>query len=128
MDDFRLIGDQGRYFGFTLITPALSPIFGQNPAFRTVEFERAGDILDETTYGVTNLGEADAAIPLRWRVEYTFSHEWQLPRVDLPNLERLYTMITTVPADRTRWHTLFPVSSPVYWTQNGGGARGGPGQ
>ncbi len=122
MDDFRLIGDQGRYFGFTLITPALSPIFGQNPAFRTVEFERAGDILDETTYGVTNLGEADAAIPLRWRVEYTFSHEWQLPRVDLPNLERLYAMITIVPADRTRWHTLFPVSSPVYWTQNGGGA------
>ena len=43
MDDFRLIGDQGRYFGFTLITPALSPIFGQNPAFRTVDFDRAGD-------------------------------------------------------------------------------------
>ncbi len=122
MDDFRLIGYQGRYFGFTLITPALSPIFGQNPAFRIVDFDRAGTILDETTYGVTNLGEADAAIPLHWQKEYTFSHEWQLPRVDLPNLERLYAMITTVPADRTQWHTLFAVSSPVYWTENGGGA------
>ena len=122
MDDFRLIGDHGRYFGFTLITPALSPIFGQNPAFRTVDFDRAGTILDETTYGVTNLGEADATIPLRWQVEYSFSDEWRLPRVDLPNLERLYAMITTVPADRAEWRTLFAVSSPVYWTENRGGA------
>jgi sphingomyelin phosphodiesterase acid-like 3 len=122
MDDFRLIGDGGVYSGFALITPALSPIFGQNPAYRTVVFDQAGGLLDQTTYGVTNLGEADAAIPPRWRIEYTFSQEWQLPRVDLASLEQLYTMITTVPADRTRWHTLFAVSSPVYWTQNRGGA------
>jgi sphingomyelin phosphodiesterase acid-like 3 len=118
MDDFRLIGDGNHYFGFTLITPALSPIFGQNPAFRSVVFDQAGGILDQTTFGVTNLGAADAAMPPRWRLEYTFSAEWQLPRVDLPSLEQLYTMIATVPKDRERWHTLFPVSSPVYWTEN----------
>lgn len=122
MDDFRLVGGGSGYFGFVLITPALSPIFGQNPSFRTVTFDRAGGILDETTFGVTNLGEAGATIPARWRVEYTFSREWQLPQVDLISLERLYAMITTVPEDRALWHTLFPVSSPVYWTQNPGGA------
>ena len=57
-------------------------------------------------------------MPPRWRLEYTFSAEWQLPRVDLPSLQQLYTMIATVPKDRERWHTLFPVSSPVYWTEN----------
>jgi sphingomyelin phosphodiesterase acid-like 3 len=122
MDDFRLVGDGSRYFGFVLITPALSPIFGQNPAFRTVTFDWAGSILDETTFGVTNLGEAGAAMPPRWRVEYTFSREWRLPRLDLASLEQLYAMITTVPEDRALWHTLFPVSSQVYWTQNRGGA------
>ncbi len=122
MDDFRLIGDGGAYSGFALITPALSPIFGQNPAYRTAVFDQAGGILDQTTYGVTNLGEADAAMPPRWQIEYTFSQEWRLPRVDLASLEQLYTMITTRPADRARWHTLFAVSSPVYWTQNRGGA------
>jgi sphingomyelin phosphodiesterase acid-like 3 len=123
MDDFRLVGDGSGYFGFVLITPALSPIFGQNPAFRSVTFDRAGEILDETTFGVTNLGEAGAAIPPRWRVEYTFRREWQLPRVDLDSLERLYAVITTVPEERALRHTLFPVSSPVYWTQDGGGAE-----
>jgi sphingomyelin phosphodiesterase acid-like 3 len=36
MDDFRLLGGDNGYYGFVLITPALSPIYGQNPAFRTV--------------------------------------------------------------------------------------------
>jgi sphingomyelin phosphodiesterase acid-like 3 len=34
MDDFRLLADDNGYFGFVLVTPALSPIYGQNPAFR----------------------------------------------------------------------------------------------
>ncbi len=44
-----------------LITPAVSPIFGQNPAFRTVVYDAAGGILDQTTYDLTNLAEATAA-------------------------------------------------------------------
>jgi hypothetical protein len=121
MDDFRLLGDGSDYFGFALITPALSPIFGQNPAYRTVAFDAAGAVLDQTTWDLANLSAAGAAVPAKWQPEYTFTREWQLPRIDLPSLERLYTMITTVPADRSRWHTLFAVSSPVYWTGNRGG-------
>ena len=100
MDDFRLIGDaEGRY-GFALITPAVSPIFGQNPAFRTVIYDAAGGILDQTTYGLTNLPQATAAaggVPPEWRAEYTFTRQWSLPRVDLPSLDHLYSMITDVP-------------------------------
>jgi hypothetical protein len=71
---------------------------------------------------LTNLSETDAHTPPKWQLEYTFTHEWRLPRVDLASVERLYPMITTVPADRALWHTLFPVSSPVYWTRDHGGA------
>ena len=60
MDDFRLLGDDSGYFAFVLITPAVSPIFGQNPAFRTVVYDPAGAILDQTTYDLTNLREAAA--------------------------------------------------------------------
>ncbi len=74
MDDFRLIGDaEGRY-GFALITPAVSPIFGQNPAFRTVAYDAAGGLIDETTYDLTNLPQATAApggVSPEWRAEYT---------------------------------------------------------
>ncbi len=121
MDDFRLIGDGKGDFSFALIMPALSPIFGQNPAFRTVVFDTSGRILDQTTYDLANLAEAGPGVPPKWQAEYTFSREWGLPSVDLAGLQRLYAMITTVPADRARWHRLYPVSSPVYWSLAGGG-------
>ena len=43
------------HYGFALITPAVSPIFGQNPAFRTFTYDAAGGVIDETTYNLTNL-------------------------------------------------------------------------
>ena len=126
MDDFRLIGDaEGRY-GFALITPAVSPIFGQHPAFRTVVYDAAGGIIDQTTYDLTNLLQATAAaggVAPEWRAEYTFTREWSLPRVDLPSLDHLYSLITDVPADREKWHMIFPVSSPVYWAPFSGGSE-----
>jgi sphingomyelin phosphodiesterase acid-like 3 len=115
MDDFRLTGDRD---GFALITPAISPIFGQNPAFRTALYDRAGGILDQTTYYLTNLTETASgggAVPPVWRAEYTFSREWGLPRIDLASLSQLYSATGDVPAEREHWHTLFPVSSAGYW-------------
>ncbi len=115
MDDFRLVGGGSDYFGFVLITPALSPIFGQNPAFRKVVFDDSGGLVDQTTYDLTNLAQIQVNTPPKWRAEYTFTSEWRLPRLDLPSLERLYTKITQAPEDRARWHDLFAVSSAYYW-------------
>jgi hypothetical protein len=126
MDDFRLIGDaEGRY-GFALITPGVSPIFGQNPAFRTVVYDAAGGLIDQTTYHLTNLPQATAAaggVPPDWRAEYTFTRQWSLPRVDLLSLDRLYSLIKDAPAEREQWHMIFPVSSPVYWAPFSAGSE-----
>jgi sphingomyelin phosphodiesterase acid-like 3 len=126
MDDFRLIGDANGRYAFALIMPAVSPIFGQNPGFRTVVYDAAGGILDQTTYDLTNLSEASATggLPPRWEREYTFTHQWNLPRVDLASIERLYSLIRDVPAERERWHAIFAVSSPVYWPRVAGGDGG----
>ena len=123
MDDFRLMGDSGGRYGFALITPAVSPIFGQNPAFRIIAYDGAGGILDQTTYGLTNFARAtaDPGAAAEWRAEYTFTKEWNLPRVDLPSLDRLDTLIAEVPRETERWRMIFPVSSPVYWAPFSGG-------
>jgi sphingomyelin phosphodiesterase acid-like 3 len=123
MDDFRPVGTADTHSAFTLITPAVSPIFGQNPAFRIVLYDASGVILDQTTYALINLTEATATngVPPEWRAEYTFTSEWHLPRVDLPSLDRLYSLTQKEPAERERWHTLFPVSSPKYWAPFSGG-------
>lgn len=121
MDDFRLLGDAAGKFAFTLMTPAVSPIFGQNPAFRIVTYDAAGGVLDQTTFGLANLTKAGGDVPAEWRPEYTFTGEWGLPRVDLASLERLHAMIGEEPARRARWQTLYVVSSPVYWPRTGAG-------
>jgi hypothetical protein len=122
MDDFRLLGDDNGYYSFVLITPVLSPIYGQNPSFRTVTSDSAGGIFDQTTYELANLREAVEGAPPTWRAEYTFTQAWQLPRIDLVSLTQLYGRIADVPSDRDRWHTFLPVSSPVYWSTNLGEA------
>jgi hypothetical protein len=120
MDDFRLLGDDKGYYAFVLITPALSPIFAQNPAFRVVVSDSSTGLLDQTTYDLVNLREASGGgVPAAWRAEYTFTQAWQLPRLDLASLTRLYAMTEKVPQVRDRWHTLYPVSSPVYWAMSG---------
>jgi hypothetical protein len=125
MDDFRLIGDADGRYAFTLITPAVSPIFGQNPAFRSLVYDSAGSILNQTTYDLTNLPEATAAgaVAPAWQAEYTFTEQWHLPRIDLPSLDRLYSLTEAVPEERESWHTIFPVSSPGYWAQISGGGK-----
>jgi hypothetical protein len=125
MDDFRLIADAEGQYGFALITPAVSPIFGQNPAFRTVTYDAAGGLVDQTTYDLTNLLQATGAggAPPEWRAEYTFTRQWSLPRVGLPSLDRLYSLITDAPVERERWHMIFPVSSPAYWAPFAGGSE-----
>ncbi len=125
VDDFRLMGDGGGRSAFTLITPAVSPVFGQNPAFRTMVYDAAGGIVDQTTYDLKNLPEATVAggMPPLWEAEYTFTREWNLPRVDLPSLGRLYSLVRDAPAERERWRTIFPVSSAVYWSQFSGDSR-----
>jgi sphingomyelin phosphodiesterase acid-like 3 len=123
MDDFRLLGDADGPYGFALITPAVSPIFGQNPAFRTLIYDDTGGILDQTTYDLTNLPEATAAggASPAWHTEYTFTQQWSLPRVDVSSLQRLYALTGDMPADTERWHNVFSVSSPIYWAQFPGG-------
>ena len=91
---------------------------GQNPAFRTITYDAAAGITDQTTYALANLPDATLApggIPPEWRAEYTFTTQWNLPRIDLPSMNRLYSLITEVPQAAERWHVIFPVSSPVYW-------------
>jgi sphingomyelin phosphodiesterase acid-like 3 len=115
MDDFRLIPTGDGSAAFVLITPAVSPIFGQNPAFRTVSFDKAGGLLDGTTYDLANLTTAGAGTPAAWQAEYAFTREWGLPRLDAASLARLARLIAERPAVRERWRQLYATSSPIYW-------------
>ena len=113
-DDFRVIhaGQDGQQF--VLIDPPVSPIYGQNPAFRVVTFGAGGALTDQTTWYLTNLEAARTTIPGTWMPEYTFAAEWHSPRLDAASLNSIYDQIRSNPDAGQRWLTLLNVSSTYH--------------
>ena len=114
-DEFRLTGEAGGHDGFVLIAPALSPIYGQNPAFQVFAYDASGGILDTATHYVANLTEAARGAAPEWRTEPRFTEAWQLPRLDLGTLETLYDRIGTDRDAGTRWLLRYAVSRTEFW-------------
>ncbi|MGB8539178.1 MAG: metallophosphoesterase [Acidobacteriaceae bacterium] len=110
-DDFRVIHGNKNEAQFVLIDPPISPIYGQNPAFRVVTFAAGGQLLDQNTYYLTNLQVAQSAVPGVWAQEYSFQEKWNSPRLDAASLNAIYDRITSNAEASTQWLTLLNVSS-----------------
>lgn len=113
MDGFRLMSDGGAAFGFVLMNPAVSPIFGQNPAFRRIILTEDGTIADETVHYLANLAAAASGAQPQWQMETRFDAAWGLPRYDLASLGALYRRISSEPAARDRWLDNYVVQGPA---------------
>ena len=114
-DDFRVIGAGPAGSSFILVTPAISPIYHQNPGFRTVTFAKDGTLADSTVYYLTNLTFASSTTPGEWDREYTFSRQWKLQRIDAASLNSLYQKIRTSEAARADWLKFYNVSSSAVY-------------
>ncbi len=113
MDGFRLEGENGHAFGFVMGTPAVSPIFGQNPAFRRVTLGADGTLADETVSYLANLGEAQRGGAAQWRDEASFDSAWGLPRFDRASLTELSRRMAASTTLRDRWLDRYAVQGPA---------------
>ena len=112
-DAFRVLRDRDRPFGFVMIAPAISPIFGQNPSFRRFTLGEDGAITAVSTYYLANLGDAVAGAAPQWRAEASFEQSWNLPRFDGAGLETLYRRLGSSEAAQQRWTELYGVQGPA---------------
>jgi hypothetical protein len=110
-DDFRVIDPSSSNPQFVLISPSISPVYNQNPSFRTVTFAKDGSLLDSSVYYLTNLTFASTTTPGEWTREYTFSEQWKQQRIDGASLAVVYNKIKSQQAESDEWLKLYNTSS-----------------
>jgi sphingomyelin phosphodiesterase acid-like 3 len=92
-DEFRIATSD-----FIHITPSISPVFGNNPAFEIVEIDRTGNVIDYTAWHLPN-------VALPWTREYAFDDAYAKSRYDTATLTQLAASIGTDPATREKYFT-----------------------
>lgn len=107
MDDFRLLANS-----LVLMAPGISPVVGQNPAFRVAAFRPDGEITDQSTYYLTNLDQTAKGQSPAWKAEYSFASTWHMKRLNYKSFTKLSGEVERNPAARDRWSTLYSVSHP----------------
>ena len=92
MDWFQLYNDKkGEYIAFNHLSPAISPIYGNNPAYQVVTYDREKfKLLDYTVYYL-NLDKANEnPNQAQWEKEYTFTEVYDQPAYNLDSLVKVY--------------------------------------
>ncbi len=108
VDDFRLMADRaGTAFGFIHITPAISPVYDNNPGYQIFDLDRSSGIIRNYETRFVDL----TAQASGWRKEYDFQSTYGSARYDLLALVKLFDALQSNPAIRNHYITYYPVSS-----------------
>jgi len=131
MDSFELVcqGIDKKAASFVDITPAISPLFGNNPGFKIFKYNReSADLIDYETYYL-NLGAATGGVIAKekWAKEYSFSKAYGQRVVNALSLQAVYQLMLINYEDyMTNYTTYYNVSNaasppfdesswPAYW-------------
>lgn len=106
MDEIRL--SEGA--SFIHVTPAVSPLFGNNPGFVVFSYAKDnGRIADARTYYLDLAASGDSSA--HWALEYDFAEAYAQPAIDGQTVEAVQKAIGDDTAIRDRYLTYYPVSS-----------------
>jgi hypothetical protein len=111
MDDFRVLGTCGITPSVVFrITPSISPIFGNNPAFSVLHYSvRTGAVFDIATYC---MDLANGGNNPQWALEYRFSTAYGYSAFTPANLEALAASIRADPNVRQTYAGYYAASAP----------------
>ena len=111
MDDFRVLSPGGSASPVAFrITPAISPIFGNNPGFSVLEYQAGtGEVSDIATY---YLNLAGGRSDPQWALEYRFSTAYGYNGFSAENLQSLAAAIHSDPSVRHVFAGFYATSAP----------------
>lgn len=110
-DDFRVVRDDARALLALKITPAISPIYSNNPGYQVFQFDRSnGAVINYRTYYLANLDVASRGEGgPRWELEYDFARAYGAAAVDVASFEVLHARINDGTADQRLYEQFYGV-------------------
>lgn len=111
MDDFRVLSPAGCTSPVAFrVTPAISPIFGNNPAFSILQYQvTTGEISDIATY---YLDLANGGADPKWALEYRFSSAYGYSTFSAGTLQSLAAAIHSDVTVRQLFARYYAASAP----------------
>jgi hypothetical protein len=111
MDDFRVLSPDGSASPIAFrITPAISPIFGNNPGFSVLQYQvSTGEVTDIATY---YLNLAGGRSDPKWALEYRFSNAYGYNTFSTENLQSLAAAIHSDPSVRHVFAGFYAACAP----------------
>ncbi|MDB5036092.1 MAG: hypothetical protein JWQ98_3333 [Chlorobi bacterium] len=108
VDDFRLLVDSGAAIGYIHISPAVSPVYDNNPAFQIFQFSPVTAAIHNYT---TEYVDLNASEGWGWKKEYDFASAYGLPGYSVSTLSTLARLIDADIRTRAHYQRYFSVSS-----------------
>jgi predicted phosphodiesterase len=111
MDDFRILttSEPSRSVAFR-ITPSISPLFGNNPAFSVLHYSPSTGEISDTTQYYLDLGGSPATV--QWTFEYRFPSVYGYNALTPSNFEALAVSIRNDPTVRQTFSGYYAASAP----------------
>ncbi len=110
MDEFRLIADGGGATSFIHGTPAVTPNFGNNPAFQELTWQPGSMLLvNSVTYRFGGINATDTT----WQREYDFAATYGTSQMDAASLTAVWGKMEHDDSARTRYFRYYPVDNPA---------------
>ncbi|MEP3048912.1 MAG: metallophosphoesterase [Roseibium sp.] len=113
MDSFAIIeAADGTPLVASQITPAVSPIFGNNPAFAVFQYNRQnGELKNSATYYLENLPDTESGRPAQWKAEYTYQDTYSVQNLTAKSRSAVAQQIKNDDKLRSRFIDLYAVST-----------------
>ena len=112
MDDFRvMLGSEDKPLLYNHITPAVSPLFGNNPGYQVFTVNRDTLVPSDYTTRFLNLLEIKGDTPGVWADEYSFGKTYGKTTIDAQTMKGIWDDLGKPGAGQTDFMTYYDVSN-----------------
>jgi len=90
-DDFRIVYENEKPVSYIHITPSVSPIYGNNPSYQIIEYDKSNfELINYQTYYLKNFTGPDSAY---WTFEYDFIKSYKQNYISPESYDKITKLI-----------------------------------